>query len=60
MSAQIRLPWIAPSCREAFARRAAPESIEVHLAARRAERDALDQHITWLEGLLTQRQEAQR
>lgn len=60
MNATQTIPRIAPSHTAVFARRAAPESIEAHLAARRTERAALDEHIAWLEGLLAQRQEAQQ
>lgn len=60
MSATHLLPQIAPSHVATFERHAAPASILAHLAARRAERAELDRQITWLEGLLAQREGAQR
>jgi hypothetical protein len=43
-----------------FAAHATSESIRDHLMARRTELAALDREITWLEGLLVQREEATR
>lgn len=54
------LPWVAQSCRGMFAAHATSESIRDHLMARRTELAALDREITWLEGLLVQREEATR